>query len=398
MMRPSSQRAFASTACARTTAEDASINSSTVLATEREADAGDGKHASAARRDPTINRVMTVRWQVQARPFTRNESCASDARCYTLHVDFLIGAIAAMWLTPHLHATPVVWQREPAAAACPSQESVAATFAEGSHPTDKRARVTVLKTTDGFGARIEIEDANGRTVGTRELSVVGPDCDALVRATVLVVSLALREDPARPSEPNAEDASRKPAPADALPEPTPDAALSEPTSSPRVALTIGLAPSLGYVPAPTVGASGQARIRTGHRTSLLLGGDYQPTVTAPDNSVAYGLWFGRAGLCGHVWDRNSVQIFGCGYGAAGRSTARGPSGPIDHEGARAWLAFGARAGADLRIAGPLVFEFAVDAAVPLSRPRYLTQRCGPTGFEQPPVVGSVFFGSGIIFP
>lgn len=187
--------------------------------------------------------------------------------------------------------------------------------------TTVRAHARVQAEGDGFRLELRIED--GARVESR--SVFSRDCDALARATGLVVAVAI--DPVevarRIGEPAVAETTTPPEPA-----PLPDPAVLPPAPAPQVD-RVGSSASAAHAPPPrdrthdrthdrtddrTRDRTGRLPVRLGARPELLVGGGLLPgpvSLGVAGTASAFGRkrpW--RAEIAGAYWFARRATIVG----------------------------------------------------------------------------------------
>jgi len=184
------------------------------------------------------------------------------------------------------HATPsakLVYVREAGTSACPAESDLRKAVASriGYDPFFPTASKTVVaqisRVPSGYRGKVQIVGDDGLVRGSRDLSTRGDDCSELLSALALAISIALDDlddgkpppvpagegtDAAAPSPPPPPTAAPDASPP---PEPRRDSASSTTTSgtTPRLGFLASAGPtvSVGFAPAPSVGASLSATLR-----------------------------------------------------------------------------------------------------------------------------------------
>jgi hypothetical protein len=259
-----------------------------------------------------------------------------------------------------------VYARGPGAEACPDQSAVREAVRKrlGYDPffpsSDKTIIARVLRDPAQLRGEVELVDEHGAQVGRREFSAPVDQCDQLVHAMALSISIAIDPKSAEtygqgPEVPPATDPAMDP------PDPEEAAALepvatgagdppAQPPAIPSAAAppwqwSAGLGPTLlfGSLPQTALGATAFAALR---RSAWSLGIETEldlPVTTIEQNvelgSSSFAL---RAVPCGHWGVASACQVTALRWlSATGSASDRGGSAPS--------LALGARLGLDLRL-------------------------------------------------
>jgi hypothetical protein len=261
----------------------------------------------------------------------------------------------------------LVYVRGPGAGACPDQSSVREAVRKrlGYDPffpsSDKTIILRVMRDSGKLRGEVELVDEQGKQVGKREFSAAQDECDQLLRAMALSISIAI--DP-KSAETYAQgpDVDGAPDPpikqtepqTDSQPEPLSPALLTPPApatapkakpsreAAPRLwSAGLGATLQLGSMPQAALGATAFGALRTGS-WSLAIEGELDAPVTTEQQGVELRSSGGGLKLlpCGH-WRLLSA----CPVSALRWLTATGSASGL---GATAGsLAFGARLGFEL---------------------------------------------------
>ncbi len=280
-------------------------------------------------------------------------------------------------IAPAARAFPtsrLVYARGPGAEQCPDQPVLRDAVASrlGYDPffpsSDKTIVARILRDEKGLHGQVELVDEHGVQVGLRELTAEAEQCEQLVRAMALSISIAIDPKSAEtysqgpPDEP--EVAQKEPpiaekpvseappesktaapanaAPANAAPAPT----RPEQASTPRVLLSAGLGVMGVWHEAPTLTVAGLAFVRLRREWwSLALEGRGNWPVTNEQSNVSFRTSsFGlRALPCLHLGIAFACQVTSVGWISASGTALQGKSG------SSAVLSLGARAGAELML-------------------------------------------------
>ena len=260
----------------------------------------------------------------------------------------------------------LVYVRGPGAESCPDQAAVREAVKKrlGYDPffpsSDKTIIARVLREAATLRGEVELVDEHGSQVGRREFSAPSAECEQLVRAMALSISIAIdpqsaetyRQGPEVVSEAEPAENQRRSQP-DAAPEPAPPAAglgAGRPAREAKPALarvpwlwSAGLGPTLqfGSLPGPALGAIAFAALRRS-AWSLALEAELDFPVTTQEQGVelrsaSYAL---KLVPCGHWQWALACQLTALRWlDATGSASGLG--------GNALSLALGARLGAEL---------------------------------------------------
>lgn len=249
----------------------------------------------------------------------------------------------------------LVYSRGAGTEACPDRDAVrtAVTNRLGYDPFDasseKMIVARIVRESDQLRAEVELVDEHGARLGQRELSAPLDQCDDLLHAMALSISIAI--DPERaesvaeaPQEPGNATKDAHP-PAIQAPAPVTEARPTRPAAkrdepSNRFHWSVGFGPivQLGVLPKLTVGGTAFGALRR-DRWSLALEGELDLPVTTREQDVAVRStslalklvpcgtwrtliacqvtavrWLGATGSASHVGGRSSALAFGARLG------------------------------------------------------------------------------------
>jgi hypothetical protein len=221
-------------------------------------------------------------------------------------------------------------------------------------------------------AVIELERANGESLGTRTLTTTAPDCSALDDAVVLATGLMIDVSRRRV------DDERTGTTTPPLGKPAAPITIPRDTAAPRapwhVEPAFGIEAALGLIPA--IGLAGRAgvAIEPPHSFRLELAADYWLPRDDRDNAgrgARWELFTAELGVCPFVYRQGGFSSNACAFQRFGEvrvagfgfDQARSSFEPI-------WTA-GARVGGAQTVLGPLAVRFGVGLEVPILRYRFV---------------------------
>jgi hypothetical protein len=256
----------------------------------------------------------------------------------------------------------------------------------------------------GYQGVVQIVDEHGLVLGQRSLSSKGDDCDDLIRALALAISIAVDDRsleyiPPQPDPRVAEDppqsselAPPAPAPAPALERPMdPPAPEAAPST---LSFSVWVTPIVAFASAPAPAFGAQTEAVVGYRNaSLGLGIRADAPASAPvstGGSVSTWLAVATVAPC---W-RGLGGLSVCGLAAAGWFAAEGQVASPNRDG-EVFLAAGGRVGFDAPVSRRLVFVSHVDALAALTR--FDVKVSDVSVFRVPPVSVAVGAGLGLFF-
>lgn len=256
----------------------------------------------------------------------------------------------------------------------------------------------------GWRAVVNLRDAEGRSLGSREIASAGPSCESLRAPLAVVIAVLI--------DPEASLAPRKPstpAPAPPVAEPTPAPSTpARPCAPPKerwsASAWAGAATSAGLLPAIGLGATVGARLTPPHFWALELHGVWWAPQSLPAErgaAVSFALAYAGIGLCPLALGSPSVSFTGC-FGARLGSLRAAPSG-FDVEAAHEQLVADVTASGRLSvpIVRPLVLLAGVTLGAALRRDdvRYEQPSGGERSLFRPaPVSAAADLALGVRFP
>jgi hypothetical protein len=279
---------------------------------------------------------------------------------------FVFAALAVAAPSAAAEARPSARLVYAGAEGCPEASELAATVAArlGYEPFGLAAPRVVdvrLQRKGGvFQGRLEMRDADGHPNGIRELA--SADCRELVSSLSVAIAIGIdplsltRQAPTPPAPTPEPPKQERPPP---QPEPKP------PSAEPILfRFAAGTLIAFGTEPATAFGLTAQAGIRRRALSAALEGrADFPASADAPAGGrVTASLVAGSVVPCAHV----SVA-FACGAFTLGalRGEGQGVSTPL--RSTDGYAAAGARAGVELRIAGPIAARVHGDLAGTITR-------------------------------
>jgi hypothetical protein len=256
----------------------------------------------------------------------------------------------------------------------------------------------------GFRGVVQIVDDHGLIVGQRSLDSKGDDCDDLIRALALAISIAVDDRsleyiPPKPEPPVAVDPPRSVdvTPLSAAPAP----ALGRPVDAPKpetapstLSFSAWVTPFLTFAsaPAPALGAEAEA-VASYRNVSLGLGIRADaPASVAVSAGGNVSTWLAAATVAPCL--RWSFGVSACGLAAAGWFAAEGQVASPNRDG-EVFAAAGGRLGFDAPLGRRLVFVSHVDALAALTR--FDVKVSDVSVFRVPPVSVAVGAGLGWLF-
>lgn len=270
-------------------------------------------------------------------------------------------AVCALLLAREASAFPtsrLVYARGPGAEACPDQDAVRRAVAArlGYDPffpsSDKTIIARILRDPDRLRGQVELVDERGTQVGLREFTAKPGECEDLVRAMALSISIAIDPKSAEtygqgptdePATENAPEAVEPPAPAATpVPPTTQPAARARPPAEPRLVASVGLGAlsAFSVLPKPTFGLLAFGALRQ-EQWSIALEGEADLPVTDQGRGVRSSSLAVRLVPCWH-WGIGVA----CQVTAVRWLTATGTD-PNAKSGSSALLSLGGRLGLEL---------------------------------------------------
>jgi hypothetical protein len=319
-----------------------------------------------------------------------------------------LGLLTLLWMTPVASAEPLKvrleYLQDEASLRCSSPEALRGSISArlGRDPWDdaapERLRVQVRREQVRWRATVEWFGASGQRKGLRELSSEREDCQELIQALELAITLVL--DPPlfhkpRVEPPPSPTASPAPIPAPEVqplppPVPTPSAPsapdvqvppVEPPSRAPVLAVGLGARASWGLLPATRAGLQAEGELRS-ERFSFSLDVTAWPPRTTPVEPARLRSMLVAAGA------RACVQVgpFGaCPQLSAGLLRLEGVGLANAHTAQAPWLAPGARLFVEWRLPLPrLRVRLLAEGQFVLTRHRFLA---GEVELWRPPSIG-----------
>jgi hypothetical protein len=261
-------------------------------------------------------------------------------------------------------------------------------------------------------ATIDVVDvASGRTLGSREVPLADPSCDAAAGTISFVLAVLFQTEPdaqaSRPPEPPPEPPPPPPPPPE--PEPVVAAPRRRVTAryawlGPRPAHELGAAAgvSLGLLPGVPVGGRGTWLIRPANGWRFGLWASGWSTTSADVADTRFGAAYGGVTLCPLHHETERFHLRGCAGLGAGAIWAHARDGSLYENDTwrKPFGLLGAEANAAVRIAGPLFAELGLRGDVALPRRTYYYVRTDSARrdiFRAAWVLGHLFVGLGLRF-
>jgi hypothetical protein len=246
------------------------------------------------------------------------------------------------------------------------------------------------RTPKGFHAGLSFRNADGSSLGNRELESRDTDCRSLGEAVAVAITVAIDPDSM---------GTRLPLPEETPPETTAEAAASvrvQRETTPRVRATLNGGATAGLLPTITATTSLRVGIMLGTLFEVGVGAGYFPESRRA--SYGFGLVTGEARGCVLPWQAGGLLRF-CGAALLGAFEVYSHSDELRPRdvGVFPWL--GAEVGPVLSVPvfGPLRGELGVSAIVPLLRRQgFIGGRSEPV-WEQARVTGRAELGLGMLF-
>jgi hypothetical protein len=295
-------------------------------------------------------------------------------------------ALAVLAAAPAARAGEPVrlhWVRAPGAGTCIDPAALEARVRQrlGSEPFDARATRSiegvVRRSGEGWEAELAVRARPGELEPPlRSLKSQAKDCESLSEAVVLAVALAI--------DPAAAFAAPRPAPPPA-PAPPPVVAASAPpaAAAPAGRAELALAGQAGLLPRASLGAGLLAAAALSAHLELALRAQIFPAVEVQGSSAyAIGLALGDARLCARLPRAARVAFLACGGPAVGVMSAALLAGDRAQPGERAWFAGELGAGVLVALSRALALDLGAEAAVPITRYRFVVEGSGDTLFRQ----------------
>jgi hypothetical protein len=277
--------------------------------------------------------------------------------------------LLALGLTRKAAAFPtsrLVYARGPGAEQCPDQDSVRKAVATrlGYDPffpgSDKTIVARITRESERLRGTVELNDEHGTELGLREFSAEPGQCDDLVRAMALSISIAIDPKSAEtyakgpadeppPAEPEPE-APEPPPPPRVAPKPAPnDNVAAPPTATGRVvawSAGLGVMSAFGVAPSTTLAGVIFAAVRAG-AGSVALEARANPPVTTTQSNMRFKTWSAAFSVvpCAHLKPMFACEVTSLGWLNASGTPATAKSGTS------ALFSLGGRLGAELPVTG-----------------------------------------------
>jgi hypothetical protein len=281
-----------------------------------------------------------------------------------------ISAVEALgaWLVPHAAraeaaTSELAYMRGSGAQQCPDEIAVRDGVAKrlGYDPFQSPAPTTlsaaITRTPRGLRAQIEVRDASGRALRSRQLTSAANDCVELADAMTLAMSLAL--DPLAVAKPPAPPPpAPSPGPAAAAPpaptlssfewraappeSPPPPAAHADPW---KVHASLGTLVATGAAPAPAVGFAAGVGLRW-RALSLNAEGraDLPSSIAFQGGTASTSLLLVSLVPCAHQELNTIGSLMACGVGSLGSIAGSGTGVDVPRQDNAFYAAAGARLG------------------------------------------------------
>lgn len=306
------------------------------------------------------------------------------------------------------------WVRGKGAEECPGAEQLAQAVRQrlGRDPFASEAardiEGSVARIDDFWQARLNVLDAHGVVLGSRDLSAQAPTCALLADAVALAIALTI--DPSPPLNPPANAIT----PAPIQPLPAPMATVSPPPAAPAPApapprqrapasSTFGMGASangsilFGGLPRPAAGGELGVDLRLARPFRLALGVAFYSEARTNRAEFAIGLTAASLGACFDALNKPKVGLDACAGFQAGALHVVVYSPDPTSPGERLWLA--GRIGPRLRwrFAPPVELVLGGAAVLPLIRHDFAVEGQPPL-FETPAVGFCAGVGLGTSIP
>lgn len=288
-------------------------------------------------------------------------------------------------------ATRLIYERGAGAEHCPDELDVKNAVAArlGYDPFDERAPGSVsarlAREGDKLVGRVEVRDADGRTVGSREITSGQNDCTELASALTLAVSIAV--DPLSIARPDAPPAPPAPVPAPDCPRATAPHVAPCPAPPPEADAPVSFRASAGLLaafaasPSPVaLGVAADVGIQW-RALSVDVGGraDVPASRGTALGRVSTSLILATLAPCGHV------SVFaGCALVAAG--VLRGENVDAGVRDTTPYAALGARAAAEIPLYDVIGVRLHADLLATLTRTVLSVN--GGEAWRTPPLSGA----------
>jgi hypothetical protein len=211
------------------------------------------------------------------------------------------------------------------------------------------------------GGWLAVVELKGDRAQRRELRLAAGDCRAFDESLVLVVALMV--DAASPA------AHARPL------------ALAPPRPGATVSVGVEAALASGMLPGTAVGIGLASEVAVPPLWPVAVWFDAWPVsdVLAGASGGRLGAWTAGLALCPRPWADAAWEVLVCGGGSAGAVQSDGVGLDVSSSHVRPYVQAEARAGARVRLAGPLFLRLEAGAGLPVARDAYTyTQADGST--------------------
>lgn len=320
---------------------------------------------------------------------------------------------------PHGRTSSLSWIRLPGAETCVATQALAraveerlgrevfVSAAQGDVSVEGRIEP---RRGGGWHAVLTIRDADGASLGTRELDRPDASCDAMTPALALIVAVMIDPDAGRSPKPAAPKSDSPPAETKIVrqevfvPVPVPVAADPPPF---RFEGSAALAGSVGLLPNAAVGLEASALLEPRKAIPFVGFGQYWFDSTASAEgraSTSFSMFLLGSGFCPlwHHAQNGRGHVYACAVGHLGilRSHPSGFDVPRSDETHIVWNG-SIELRATVLVLKPFVIRGGVQGVVPILRDEFVYDRAdGSQGrlFRMAPVVGMLDLGVGVEFP
>jgi hypothetical protein len=300
-------------------------------------------------------------------------------------------------------AVHLSWVRTPDAIECGDAGRVQADVVRrlGNNPFSEPSHVFieahVSRDAAAFQAELEMRDATGASLGSRQVRSDAPTCASLVSAAGLAIALMI--------DPDATSAPKPPKP----PPKEPDKPAQRPV---HVALP---APKLDHgswfvagVAAAKVLPRAALGLRLGGDVRLARRFDFEALLTfLPEQrqtlrglDTGFSLTYATSGFCYRLLDDDNATLSGCGSASMGAMHAVSYAPARGRDGELLWSSVGLGLRAAWALAGPIVLSGGVEGGVPLTRHDYVVSRSSGADtvvFSDPAFAATLQIGLGVRF-
>jgi hypothetical protein len=324
--------------------------------------------------------------------------------------------------TPPPRTSSLSWIRLPGAEPCVSAQDLARDVETRlGHPvfvSPSQADVSVEGHIEraagarGWHAVLVLRDADGVSLGTRELRRDDPSCDAMRAPLALIIVVMIDPDAALSSSAQPAAAPPPPPPLPAPPvvveKPVPvfvPVTVPPPPRPPSWHLDVGtsLIGGVGLLPGPSVGLAGGGVLvpPPGFLGFEVYGALWLDQTLAAGTAGSATLWLGYVGggLCPLLLRYHRLDASGCASAQLGYLAAYGPSSTPNQS--QIHVAGALEARGTLRLAGPFTARAGALVLVPVIRDSFFYEEAGGGHaplFQMAPVAATLDLGVGVAFP